>query len=120
MERERMRPTRMLTTLTAAAAIAAISAPAGAQQISEARIRELIKQAADRSATETTIQPPASATGAARPTVAMTLDEAVKFALERNLDISVQRLNPEINDIAVASITSVYHPSLTSVVSQSA
>ena len=46
----------------------------------------------------------------------LTLDEAVKFALERNLDIAVQRLNPEINDIAIASISSVYHPSLTSIV----
>ena len=43
--------------------------------------------------------------------VALTLDDAVKFALERNLDIAVQRLNPEINDIAYASIKSVYHPS---------
>ena len=50
----------------------------------------------------------------------LTLDEAVKFALDRNLDIAVQRLNPEINDIAVASINSVYHPSLTSTISQSA
>ena len=30
----------------------------------------------------------------------LTLDDAVKFALDRNLDIAVQRLNPEINDIA--------------------
>jgi outer membrane protein TolC len=48
--------------------------------------------------------------------VRLTLDEAVAFALERNLDIAVQRLNPEINDIAIASISSVYHPSLTSTV----
>ena len=39
------------------------------------------------------------------------LDDAVKFALDRNLDIAVQRLNPEINDIAYASIKSIYHPS---------
>ena len=48
----------------------------------------------------------------------LTLDEAVKLALDRNLDIAVQRLNPEINDIAVASIQSVYNPALTSTVSQ--
>jgi outer membrane protein len=46
--------------------------------------------------------------------VQLTLDDAVKFALERNLDIAVQRLNPQINDIAYASIRSIYHPSLTS------
>ena len=49
--------------------------------------------------------------------VALTLDDAVKFALDRNLDIAVQRLNPEINDIAYASIKSIYHPALTSLIS---
>jgi outer membrane protein TolC len=40
----------------------------------------------------------------------------VKFALDRNLDIAVQRLNPQINDIAVLSVKSVYNPTLTSTV----
>jgi outer membrane protein len=112
--------TSSLTAAVALAALAGVASPAAAQQISEARIRELIKQAAASSSiSETTVQPPASATAETRPTVPLTLDEAVKFALERNLDIAVQRLNPEINDIAVASISSIYHPSLTSVVSQS-
>ncbi|PYR28853.1 MAG: hypothetical protein DMF98_01680, partial [Acidobacteria bacterium] len=93
------------------------SAPA--QQITDARIRELIKEA-----TSQTGRPPIAAdvrqpaTGESRPVVQLTLDDAVKFALDRNLDISVQRLNPQINDIAIASIRSVYHPSLTSTVSQ--
>ena len=93
------------------------SAPA--QQITDARIRELIKEA-----TSQTGRPPIAAdvrqpaTGESRPVVQLTLDDAVKFALDRNLDISVQRLNPQINDIAIASVRSVYHPSLTSTVSQ--
>ena len=37
------------------------------------------------------------------PTLALTLDDAVKLALERNLDIVVQRLNPQLQDIAMAS-----------------
>jgi outer membrane protein TolC len=65
--------------------------------------------------TPATAQPGASTD--ARPAVALTLDDAVKFALDRNLDIAVQRLNPEINDIAYASIKSIYHPSLTSLIS---
>ena len=114
-----MTRTRTFTTLAAAAAIAAIgglATPARAQQISEARIKELVKQAAEQAQRTDTAQPPAAASGDARPTVRLTLDEAVKFALDRNLDISVQRLNPEINDIAIASISSVYHPSLTSTI----
>src|SRR5438552_929765 len=105
--------------LTAALALTGVATPARAQQITEARIRELIKQAADRAASgDPVVAPQQTATGAARPLVRLTLDEAVKFALERNLDISVQRLNPEINDIAIASVSSVYHPSLTSTVNE--
>src|SRR5207249_8963051 len=37
-------------------------------------------------------------------------------SLDRNLDIAVQRLNPQINDIAIASVRSAYHPSLTTTV----
>jgi outer membrane protein len=108
-------------TATAALALAGLiglAAPAHAQQISDARIRELIKEATDpanRLQTPATVQ--SGANGDSRATVALTLDDAVKFALDRNLDIAVQRLNPEINDIAYASIKSVYHPSLTSVLS---
>src|SRR5262249_48207368 len=51
-----------------------------------------------------------------RPVVRLTLDDAVKFALDRNLDIAVQRLNPETNDIAILSAKAVYNPTLTSTV----
>ena len=99
-----------------AVVFAGVATTARTQQLSETRIRELVKQAADRVANGDTsgdVQQPAPA-GAVRPVVRLTLDEAVKFALERNLDIAVQRLNPEINDLLVASVRSVYHPSLTS------
>jgi outer membrane protein len=107
--------TRTAVAAAMLAAFAGAAAPAAAQQITEARIRELIKEAADpasRLQTPPTAQP--GSTGDNRPTVALTLDDAVKFALDRNLDIAVQRLNPEINDIAVASIASVYRPAVTS------
>src|SRR3954467_2452084 len=103
--------------LTSVLALSSLAAPARAQ-VSEARIRELIKQAADPNSR---LQVPATAqpgtTMDNRPVVGLTLDDAVKFALERNLDIAVQRLNPEINDIAYASIKSIYHPNLTSLLS---
>lgn len=112
--------TRNVTRWMVAAALAltaAATTPAAAQQISEARIHELIKQATDpasRLQDPATVQPSTAADR--RQVVALTLDDAVKFALDRNLDIAVQRLNPEINDIAYASIKSVYHPALTSVI----
>ena len=86
-------------------------------QISEARIQELIKQAADRVAGGAGQTPQTQAAGDARPVVPLTLEDAVKFALDRNLDIAVQRLNPEISDIAIASIRSAYRPLVSSTIS---
>jgi outer membrane protein TolC len=109
----------MLTAATAFLALSGAAVAARAGQVSDARVRELIKQAAAQTGTGQTPGPgtqTASAAGDNRPIVRLTLDDAVKSALERNLDIAVQRLNPEINDIAYASIASVYHPSLTSLI----
>ncbi|HEV3061248.1 MAG TPA: TolC family protein [Vicinamibacterales bacterium] len=86
-------------------------------QISEARIQELIKQAADRAAIGAGQTPQTQAPGDPRPVVPLTLEDAVKFALDRNLDIAVQRLNPEISDIAIASIRSAYRPLVSSTIS---
>src|SRR3954447_9124392 len=117
MEKLGMTRKRSIWILTSVFALSGLAAPARAQ-VSEARIRELIKQAADPNSR---LQIPATVTPGTsqdnRPVVALTLDDAVKFALERNLDIAVQRLNPEINDIAYASIKSIYHPALTSTLS---
>ncbi len=117
MERLAMTRNGSIWMLTAALVLSGLVTPARAQQVSEARIRELITQAADRAATgnlATDRQPPTTSAAGQRPIVRLTLDDAVKFALDRNLDIAVQRLNPEINDLAVARIRAVYHPSLTS------
>jgi outer membrane protein len=108
----------------AAVVLLASPARAGAQQASgptEARIQELIRVAAERAganlqtATTKTGQAPAPAQGqSGRPEVALTLDDAVKLALERNLDIAVQRLNPQTFDFSLASLHATYRPSVTS------
>lgn len=111
---------KWMTTCAAAllAALNATSATVSAQQVSEARIKELVKQAAEQIGQPSpTLQPvPQTAPGATPPVVRLTLDDAVKFALDRNLDIAVQRLNPGIQDIAIASASAVYHPTLTSLI----
>jgi len=107
--------TRQYSIALALALASGVAGNAGAQQITDAHIRELIKEAARQTAVGG--QPanvPQPAAGDSRPVVRLTLDDAVKFALDRNLDISVQRLNPQINDIAYASIRAIYHPSLIS------
>ena len=67
--------------LTAALAFTGLATPARAQQVSEARIRELIRQAADRVAhggLDASQQ--ATTAGQTRPKVAITLDEAYNGA----------------------------------------
>ena len=113
----------MLTCAAMVAALAGSSARVLAQQrTSEARIRDLVQQAAQIVASgqvgaATTAQQGGQTTApAAGPTVPLTLDDAVKLALDRNLDIAVQRLNPQISDLAYASVRSIYYPSLTSTI----
>lgn len=82
-------------------------------QVTDARLQELMREAADP--TRLSQQAP----GASAPTtVALTLDAAVELALARNLDIAVERLNPQLEDIAVASAQAFYSPTLTSTLSQ--
>jgi outer membrane protein TolC len=112
-----MTSTRLTGTMAAVLMFAAVGVTPARGQVSEERIRELIKEAAqvtrEAPATLTTLQVPGEG-----PVVALTLDDAVKLALERNLDIAVQRLNPQLQDIAVASAQTFFHPTLTSVLSQ--
>jgi outer membrane protein TolC len=59
------------------------------------------------------IAPPTSA----GPRVPLTVEDALKMALDHNLDISVQRVNQQTYAIALASIRSVYSPTFSSQVS---
>ena len=95
----------------------ATSVPAQAQQVTDAHVQELIRAAAERVGAQTGAPSGAPARGGgtdARPTVALTLDDAVKLALERNLDIAVQRLNPATFDYSIANLRASYRPALTS------
>jgi outer membrane protein TolC len=46
--------------------------------------------------------------------VELTLDDAVKRALDRNLDIAVERLNPQGFDFSIAALNASYRPTFTS------
>lgn len=113
---------RILASVLGAFAATGIGAAPLFAQTTEAHIQELIRAAAERIGTGQAVLADPLQTGAQSSgnVVQMSLDDAVKLALDRNLDIAVQKLNPRISDIAVASVRSAYHPSLTSMVSQSA
>jgi outer membrane protein TolC len=59
------------------------------------------------------VQPPDSS----GPRVSLTLEDAVKRALENNLDIAVQRIGQQTFDVTMASIRSVYSPTVSSLIS---
>lgn len=57
--------------------------------------------------------PTTSSPDSSRSRVLLTLDDAEKLALDRNLDIAVQRLNPQTFDLLLAGLRAAYRPSLT-------
>ncbi|SVC90327.1 uncharacterized protein METZ01_LOCUS343181, partial [marine metagenome] len=76
----------------------------GAQELLEAHITKLVEQA-----TSEQTQP-------AVRTVRLTLNEAVSRALENNLDIAVQQLNPQIADLDIASAQAAFSPTFDSTI----
>ncbi len=101
---------RLAAFCAAAVLLAAIPATAQDPGATTARVRELLAAVAGTSG-EGQIRPPAE-------TLALTLDEAIAFALERNLDIAVERLNPQTFDFALAGLRATYQPVLSSTFSQ--
>jgi outer membrane protein TolC len=92
------------------ASVLAASA-AAAQSASEARLQELVSLAAANVAVVQVA--PGQSPPAAGPSVAsadLTVDEAVARALERNLDIAVERINPQTFDYSLAAIYGNYQP----------
>jgi len=80
-----------------------------------ARTEALIKQAVERYSAgleASRVQNPLDATGAA--TVPLTLEDAVRRAVDNNLEVAVERLNPQTFDFTLASLRANYNPSATS------
>ncbi len=55
---------------------------------------------------------PASAQSQTAPVRKLSVDDAVKLALEQNLGIQIERFNPQIEDVAVAQARSYWVPTL--------
>lgn len=109
------------------AGVTAFAGPAAAQDATpdtRARIHEIVRTAAQQlAARQASPQPPqapqpsdpaAQPFAPGRTVVRLSLDEAVKLALDRNLDIAVQRLNPETFDFSLATLRAAYLPSVSS------
>ena len=111
---------KLFRTLAALTTVGALSSPAAFAQTSSddsRRLEEIARTAAQQFATarieadqtKPTAPPPAPGT-----VVELTLDNATQRALERNLDIAVERLNPQTFDFSLAALDANYRPTLTS------
>jgi outer membrane protein TolC len=121
--------TLVLGCAATVAALALCPASARAQSTTELRVTAMVQRAVESTLAAQAAQGQTAAPAPGTPTpsrpavearpgttgvVPLTLDDAVKAALDHNLNIEVTRLNPQINDLAYASIASTYSPALTS------
>jgi hypothetical protein len=99
-------------------ALAAAGQPLAAQQqpSEDARLNDIARAAAQQfvaaraeEQTRPTVAPPPPGTQ-----VNLTLQEATTRALERNLELAVERLNPQTFDLNIARIRAAYQPLATS------
>jgi outer membrane protein len=98
---------RMQGVLAGGVASLLAASPLWAQQVTDERVAELIEEA---KALIAKAQPPADEPDQA--VVHLTLDEAVDLALEQNLDIEIERINPQVSDLTIAQVRSAYTPML--------
>jgi len=60
----------------------------------------------------------AAADAPAQPVRRLSIDEAVKLALEQNLGIQIQRFDPQIQDLSIAQARSFWTPAVTSTIAE--
>ena len=58
-------------------------------------------------------QAPVAPAASSPPTLRLTVDEAVKMALDHNIDLAAERLDPQIGDARVAAATGAFRPAFT-------
>ena len=112
---------RKLVAVTSFVLLATGAAFAQTSAADKARTEDLIKQALDRynegiqaAQVQSAQGPSGSSAVVGAGTVPLTLDEAVQRAADNNLDIVVEKLNPQTFDLSLAGLYAVYHPVATS------
>jgi outer membrane protein len=105
---------RKTPTFSAAAVAVMLAVPAFAQEPAKDHVKELVAQALQQAGQTAPAAQTVQALPEAGPRTPLSADEAVRRALERNLDIQVQRLEPQLLDYQVAALWANYRPTLTS------
>jgi len=106
-----------------APALPAFAQAAPPSSADAARVSELVTYARERYE-QAKAQPGPAGTpqrsleeqAASRPVVKLTVAQAVAMALENNIELSVERLNPQLQDLAIAQVRGAYRPTVGSTV----
>jgi outer membrane protein len=109
------------SALVSAALSVIFAAPTTAQQRTAAEeadhVKTLIEEAKTRLGQQGQTPSPAQAGTTTGPKIALTADEAVARALERNVTLEQQRLTPQTFDYSLAAAYAFYRPNINSTVS---
>ena len=106
----------LLAASSGAFAQAQSGAPANSEQ---ARVDELVRYAREKfdqgqaqpaPAQQRTLEQRAEA----RPVVQLTVEQAVRMALDNNIELSIERLNPQLQDLSLDQTRGAYRPTLNS------
>ncbi len=107
-----------LTGCLLAVTAGAAAAQDKTHQPTERRLAELLARARQVYAEGAAAQAPAAAAAqpaqAQRPVMRLSVDDAVSRALENNIELSVERLNPKLQDLSLEQVKGFYTPNLTS------
>jgi len=101
---------------------ASAQAPSGSPGTGDpARLDELVKYARQKYAQGQAQPAPAQQKtleerAGERPVIQLTVDQAVTMALENNIELSIERLNPQLQDLSLAQTRGAFRPTLGSTV----
>jgi outer membrane protein TolC len=102
------------TVCIAACALVAVGGTAHAQAATQAKVADLLAQAKSQMGGV----PQAQSNTPAAQRLDLSMDDAVAKALQLNIDLSVARLNPQLQDLALAQAFGAYVPTVSSTIGE--
>ena len=103
----------------AVAAVLAVVGTAQAQPVTQAKVLDLLAQAQGKPAPAAPSTAGQPATAPLAQVIDLTQDDAVAKALKMNIELSVERLNPQLQDLALKGAFGAYVPTLGGTLGQS-
>jgi len=105
----------MSRTCAAACGVAMVAGTVQAQPVPQSKVLDLMAQAQKQVQAQAATPAPTQQAGALTPSgqVTLSMDDAVAKALQLNIDLAVERLNPQLQDLSLATARGAYVPTVT-------